>query len=182
MAKDKYTPKSDLSWLVPRRSKIQQITLEIYKFNSSLDDKERERLWPVLGYLVGIAFSLWRAVFLSLPVRKPSEVYQQADHLLGILLETNAVGFPQDQLTLQWMAGYYNNNAILRLSDLYADPVARAVIKDVMPENADKTVIGWYRPERQSEFSMLSPTKQWELAFEAFEMTFRLLTRAAVRN
>ncbi|MDA9475265.1 hypothetical protein XI03_12335 [Bradyrhizobium sp. CCBAU 65884] len=80
------------------------------------------------------------------------------------------------------MAGYYNNNAILRLSDMYSDPIALAVVKDVMPENVHDTVIGWYRPERQSEFSELAPTKQWELAFEAFEMTFRLLKRAARRE
>lgn len=182
MSKDKSASKSDLNWLVPMRSKIQKLTLEIYNFNSSLDDKERERLWPVLGYLIGIAFSLWRAVFLSLPERKLSEIQKHGHDILRILLETNAVGFPQDQMTLQWMGGYYNNNAILRLSDLYADPVALAVIEGVMPENGDETVIAWYRPERQSEFSMLSPTKQWELAFEAFEMTFRLLTRAAVGN
>ena len=34
-----------------------------------------------------------------------------------------------------------------------------------------KGVLFAARPERQSEFSELTPTKQWELAFEAFEMT-----------
>ncbi|WP_143035667.1 hypothetical protein [Bradyrhizobium sp. Rc2d] len=114
----------------------------------------------------------------SLPFRTRTEaigIQKHAHDILSILLETNAVGFPQDKATLQWMAGYYNNNAILRLSDMYSDPVALAVIKDVMPENVHETVIGWYRPERQSEFSKLAPTKQWELAFEGFEMTFRLL-------
>ncbi|MEY9470861.1 hypothetical protein ABH992_003260 [Bradyrhizobium yuanmingense] len=153
--------------------------LEIYNFSSRLTDKERERLWPVLGYLIGIAFSLWRSVFLSLPERTSSEIYKHAHDILSILLETNAVGFTQDKLTLQWMAGYYNNNAILRLSDMYSDPGALAVIKEVMPVNVHETVLGWYRPERQSEFSVLTPTKQWELAFDAFEMTFKLLKRVA---
>lgn len=151
--------------------------LEIYNFNRSLTSKERARFWPVLGYLIGVAFSLWRAVFLSLPKRKLSDVYEHAEDILHTLLETNAVGFPQDKATQQWMAGYYNNNAILRLSDLYADPVALAVIRDVMPVNVAETSIGWYRPNRQSDFSDLAPTKQWELAFDAFEMTFQLLKR-----
>src|ERR1700687_2359920 len=112
MSKRSPISKSDLNWLIPMRSKIQQLTLEIYNFEVALDDKERERLWPVLGYLIGIAFSLWRAVFLSLPERKPSKVYKHGRDILSILLETNAVGFPQDKATLQWMAGYYNNNAI----------------------------------------------------------------------
>ncbi|MGY3485422.1 hypothetical protein ACVW1C_003305 [Bradyrhizobium sp. USDA 4011] len=179
MPKEKSSPKSDLNWVVPMRSKIQQLTLEIYNFNSNLDDNEREKLWPVLGYLIGIAFSLWRAVFLSLPQRRTSEVQEHAHDILYILLETNAVGFTQDKGTRQWMAGYYNNNAILRLSDLYSDPASLAVIKDMMSENVNETAVGWYRPERQSEFSALSPAKQWELAFEAFEMTFRFLKQAA---
>lgn len=182
MSKEKSISKSDLNWLVHMRGKIQELTLEIYNFEVALDDEERERLWPVLGYLIGIAFSLWRAVFLSLPERKPSEVYKHGRDILSILLETNAVGFPQDKATLQWMAGYYNNNAILRLSDLYADPAAVAVIKDVIPENAHETVIGWYRPDRQTEFSNLTPTKQCELAFEAFKMTFGLLQQIFERD
>lgn len=118
-------------------------------------------------------------MFLSLPQRNLAEIQEHAHDILQIILETNAVGFPQDKWTQQWMAGYYHNNAILRLSDLYADPVPLAVMKDVMPENVDDTAIGWYRPERQSEFSELAPTKQCELAFEALEITFRLLKRAA---
>lgn len=175
MAGKQLAPRADLNWIVPMRSKIQKIMLEIHNFNGSLKSQERAKLWPVLGYLIGIAFSLWRAVFLSLPERKLSEVYEHAEDILHTLLETNAVGFPQDKATQQWMADYYNNNAILRLFDLYADPVALAVIKDVMPENFAETAIGWYRPERQSEFSELGPTKQWEIAFSAFETTFQLL-------
>lgn len=175
MAREDPKQTTDLSWVVPRRSQLQQLALEVYEFERTLGPGKRERLWPVLGYLIGIAFSLWRAVFLVLPERKETSMHKQGEDILRIVLETNAVGFPQDKATAQWMAGYYNNNAILRLSDMYTDPIALAVIRDVLPENFQETPLGWYRPERQLEFSNLDPRRQWEIAFDAFEMTFRLL-------
>jgi hypothetical protein len=111
-----------------------------------------------------------------------ADIYKHGRKILRTVLETNAVAFTQDRATNQWMAGYYNNNAILRLSDLLSDPVARAVIVDAIPANLEATPLGWYRPDRQDEFSNLTPIKQWEIACEAFKMTFQLLEKVHERG
>jgi hypothetical protein len=55
-----------ISWLVPARSNIQG---ELLRLNvicsrvSSILNAENRANWEMAGFLLGVAFSLWRAVF-----------------------------------------------------------------------------------------------------------------------
>jgi hypothetical protein len=91
----------DLEWIVENRSKIQRFLLDLHKFDHPLTEDQREKYHHVFGLLVGIAFSLWRAVFLSVSTRTMKEVTADATELLRILIATNTVGFPQDLKTEQ---------------------------------------------------------------------------------
>jgi hypothetical protein len=72
--------------------------LELYQFDQGEDltQNEREAYHHVFGYVVGAAFSLWRAVFLSYPIRTMQDVTGDATELLKTLIETNTVTFTHD--------------------------------------------------------------------------------------
>lgn len=69
----------------------------------------------LFGYLVGSAFSLWRAATLSDTTRSWDAILDDAQKLLHRLIHDNAVAYPQDRDTKEWMGGYYLNNARFRL-------------------------------------------------------------------
>ena len=107
----------NFGWLVDNRSKIQRFLLELYEFKKSkqaLYSKDTETdLWCDL---VGIAFSLWRAVFLSdHKNRDRKEIINNAEIFLEEVIANNAINYPQDKKTQKWTGGYYINNARLRI-------------------------------------------------------------------
>lgn len=107
---------NDYVWLVESRSKVQHVLLDIYTFlkdNPELQQREFER--SVFGLLIGAAFSLWRAVFLTSADRSWPSILEAAEDMLKLVLEDNAITFQQDKRTRNWMAGYYLNNARDRL-------------------------------------------------------------------
>lgn len=113
------------AWLIESRSKSQSLLLDLYAFltdkQSRLENEDFER--SVFGLLVGAAFSLWRAVFLVGADRKWTSVLEKAKDFLEIVIEDNAINYPQDKKTRSWTVGYYLNNAryrVARVSRKYA--------------------------------------------------------------
>lgn len=109
---------NDKDWLVESRSRIQCLLLELYKFLKDNRGKLVQRKFErsVFGLLVGTAFSLWRAAFLvSQADRDWPNILKQAEDFLDILVEDNAINYPQDKKTRNWTVGYYLNNARYRL-------------------------------------------------------------------
>lgn len=102
-------------WLVHYRSEVQQRMLELDECGAEIRKREDWRVWGIYGMLVGVIFSLWRSVFL---IQLDRTLQREIDHgvdFLGILIDTNMIGFHQDVRTADWSAGYYINNAALRL-------------------------------------------------------------------
>jgi hypothetical protein len=114
-------PDPDFDWLLKARSEIQQTLLDLRKFGTT----HRDALIPqgdtvsgaLFALLVGTAFSLWRAAFLSDIERSWPELIDKANDLLKTLLITNAVPFSTDRDVRNWMMGYYLNNARFRIAD-----------------------------------------------------------------
>ena len=103
--------------------------LKLHEFGHSCDftaTEQRQSLWAIQGTLIGIAFSLWRAVFLIKAYRSFADEVEHGERLLQAVIDTNAIGFPQDWATATWTSGYYLNNATLRFFSLSLDPVTRA--------------------------------------------------------
>jgi hypothetical protein len=170
--------KADLDWLVPMRSKIQALGLEIYRFDLALKPQERAKLWPIQGLCIGIIFSLWRAVFISLPERSPHSMYEHGQEILKIVLDTNTVGFVQERMTQQWMAGYYNNNAFLRLSRYCEEPKLIRLWKSIAGDEG-VAVLRKFHISEQGVFGSMSPKDQCIAVFDWVQAAFGLLQRAA---
>jgi hypothetical protein len=84
-------PDMDRRWLVENRSKIQKLLLDLYEFDNSLLNGQRDIFWPVFGLLIGAAFSLWRAVFLLLPERSPEQMYSDANYNVQVAVTPNII-------------------------------------------------------------------------------------------
>jgi len=111
------TVEEHFTWLVPNRNKAQELLHRVYRV---IPDKGEWGDHAVLLHLLtGVAFSLWRAVFLAERDRDATEVARKAKMMLKRVIETNAISFNDDLLNKSWTAGYYLNNALWRLESAY---------------------------------------------------------------
>ncbi len=119
VSKDKPKPKPDLehlAWAIDQRAEVQRTLLALYSFV-----RENSPSWIndngyVLNYLIGAAFSLWRAVFLADTFRDIYTIHKSQENFLEKLITDNAIAFADDKANRDWTVGYYLENAKLRLS------------------------------------------------------------------
>jgi hypothetical protein len=175
---------SQLTWLVKKRSQIQTLLLALLEFANThkvaLSQDEAPPLdtaqQDVFALYVGAGFSLWKAVFLygTDKDRTPSQIQLHAKELLGILVRDNAVGFPQEKVTRNWMGGYHLNNAWFRLDEALLILRERNLI-------ADETIVTPFTNLRRAGREKAKFQALWEITFTALEVLFHLL-KAGGRN
>jgi len=68
--------------------------------------------------LAAVAFSLWRAVFLSNLSEEVEKQMVNVEDFLHTLISDNAVGYQQDLRSREWTFPYYLKNAQSRLLDI----------------------------------------------------------------
>jgi hypothetical protein len=107
-----------LKWAIDQRAEIQRTLLALYDFVCRHRPPQEYDLNYVLGYLVGAAFSLWRAVFLADTFRDEVSVHGSQEQFLQKVITDNAIGFNDDRQNRCWTVGYYLDNAELRLSQV----------------------------------------------------------------
>lgn len=109
-----------LRWLIESRSENQKVTLELY-LAIKRNEAEIERNFKFTtsaAELAAIAFSLWRAVFLSDLTENVENQMIDLKTFLGTLISHNAIAYQQDRSSREWTFPYYLNNARERLLDL----------------------------------------------------------------
>ena len=109
-----------LRWLVDSRSKNQKVTLDLYltmKNNSTKINRDLQ-LAELAQELAAVAFSLWRAVFLSDLSEEVESQMIDVEVFLQTLISQNAIAFQQDLRSREWTFPYYLNNARNRLMDI----------------------------------------------------------------
>jgi hypothetical protein len=163
---------SELRWLFEKRRSLQK---DLFRLMELLELMQRRRnigeLWEICGFMVGIGFSLWRAVFLALPKRTKQSQYESAHTLMAHIIDTHIINFPQDRETQAWMAGYYINNAILRLWSMGENSTAKKLLRS----KSNVAFLKAFHPKHQIAFSKKTPQAQFELASDAFSRMIILL-------
>jgi hypothetical protein len=107
-----------LAWAIAARERSQRLLLALYDFGQQNSELTERPKTEVFSLLVGVAFSLWRAAFLTdMPTREWPEALRDARKLLKTVLSTNAIGFSTEHNLQGWMGGYYLQNVKLRLQD-----------------------------------------------------------------
>jgi len=107
-------------WLVDSRCKNQKVTLELYLAvkNNPISINRDVRLTYVAQELAAVAFSLWRAVFLSDLTEEVEKQMSDVEVFLRTLISTNGIAFQQDRRSREWTFPYYLKNARNRLLDI----------------------------------------------------------------
>ena len=113
-----------LKWLVENRSANQQATLELFVALTQNESVISSNIVyaEVSQELAGIAFSLWRAVFLNDLTEEIEEQMVDVKAFLGSLISNNAIGYPQDRSAREWTFSYYLSDARFRLQNLASRP------------------------------------------------------------
>jgi hypothetical protein len=106
-----------IRFLVPKRSEVQDALKTLYFLSDkAIDAGLMSTELEVHGLMVGVGFSLWRAVFTAHKPLTRKENLSSSKDFLANLIATNAVAFPAEQVS--WAYGYYINNARLRLKQI----------------------------------------------------------------
>lgn len=113
MPKAPLTPE-DAQWLVESRKRNQSSSAKLYRLlreYPELTAKTKGEIRYDAQTLVAVAFSLWRALFLSGRSASGTETAQHAELFLAEILENNAINFTQDRNSQNWTFNYYMANA-----------------------------------------------------------------------
>lgn len=147
---------SHLKWLVENRSANQRATLELFAAltqNESIISSNAVYAQVSLE-LSGIAFSLWRAVFLSDLTEETEEQMVDVKAFLGALISNNSIGYPQDRSAKEWTFTYYLTDARFRLQSLASRPPPIIDLTDVEQE-AGSAKEDWEIAQRALEKAIL---------------------------
>ena len=109
-----------LEWLVQSRSGNQQATVALYRTIAThrLIISEDIELQNIAEELAAVAFSLWRAVFLSDLSKTGEGRLGHLDLFLESLIADNTVVYATDKRSREWTFRYYMSNARYRLLEL----------------------------------------------------------------
>lgn len=111
-------------WLVSARSDVQYFLLEIKHalHQHSVTQKQSDlskRQIHFLRTLADCGFSLWRAVFLIEDSFDKDTLVSDMSKFMDLLIEDNAINYPQDKATRHFSASYYLTSAVQRLESFH---------------------------------------------------------------
>jgi hypothetical protein len=87
-----------IRFLVPKRSEVQDALKTLYFLSDkAIDAGLMSTELEVHGLMVGVGFSLWRAVFTAHKPLTRKENLSSSKDFLANLIATNAVAFPAEQ-------------------------------------------------------------------------------------
>jgi hypothetical protein len=126
-----------LKWVIASRAKNQTASLRLLTILHKYPEAKLDFNLVIMQALTAVAFSLWRAVFLT------DKIGKAADHLemfLEKLVVDNAIGYSQDRNSRDWTWPYYMNNAHFHLNDLRAKVWPEVPFTDADPNRPQD---GW---------------------------------------
>jgi hypothetical protein len=104
-------------WLVKNRGDNQVIAAKLYRLLKTYPEHTDKFAYET-DMLVGVAFSLWRSVFLSDKTGHQKDTPPKAISFLAEMLENNAIVFSTERNANDWAFNYYAVNARHRLQNL----------------------------------------------------------------
>ena len=170
------------SGVVVNRSNIQILLLDLYDFAKHPESRKKlaENRFDrsVFAFLVGAAFSLWRAAFLTETKRDWPSILEHATAFLDRLVADNAIAYTQEKSTLEWSVGYYLNNACFRIASILDD-----FAPDLRPNPAQEEALRRFQAQNTQSIVETDANEIWQLAYGATRAIFDMLvTQSAKRG
>jgi hypothetical protein len=111
--------KIDIGWLVRERSRIQRLSLDLLRVMAKKDEiLPDSRFTDAVLLMVGAAFSLWRAIFLTHTSKTLDKNFDDASKFLRKVVRHNTIIYGDDIKMQAWSFGYYLNNCKFRLKSI----------------------------------------------------------------
>jgi tetratricopeptide (TPR) repeat protein len=153
-------------WLVEGRSANQSSTLNLYRL---IDSGQRAlngnaELFEAAKELTGIAFSLWRAVFLSDTTGEYEDEMADLRKFLISLISDDTVLYVTDKNARNWSFRYYLDNALHRLRKL-SEGRLRLVSEENLASESETEKDEWQAAQRALETAL----RRFEEALNAVE-------------
>src|SRR5271169_1705632 len=160
-------------WLVPARSRIQEETLRLYlicntRFQEGLQNPQFDALAVALAdNLVGMGFSLWRAVFQASEVVHPHSNLERGLLLLRRVIADNTITYMDEKNP--WSFKYYLDNAFYRSLDIFRDFDMAGQGATLAPELIEL--------KEKATGAPTSSPEHWDLVCSMFQMLVSELDR-----
>ncbi len=103
---------------IKARGDIQMLHADLYGLYEEKHAIIRAKFSSIFSIVCAAAFSLWRAAFLTHTTGADIPGLDDCAQFIGKVARDNAIGFAQDRESREWTAGYYLNNAVVRLAAL----------------------------------------------------------------
>lgn len=156
-----------MKWLVAARSRNQISSLEIsiiIKDNYEIISNDHILKDTSQG-LVGVSFSLWRAVFLSDVSDELGDLLIDAEVFIDNLVLNNMVAYPQDRNAREWSFMYYMNNAKHRLERMVND------------KRFSLLTLEEYGPSERRSAAIAHPRSWWNYNQDALDTAVRKFSK-----
>ena len=110
-------------WIVKGRSDNQRSTLRLYRllYEEQIKLNGNPQCYLAATELAAVAFSLWRAVFLSDTSGEFKDTAAALNKFLASLISDNTVVYSTDKNARNWSFRYYANNARFQVEKLDED-------------------------------------------------------------
>jgi hypothetical protein len=102
-----------LDWIIRERSNVQSLACELLGLiEGNKDSLSKDRgSGEIAALMIGVAFSLWRAIFLAPKRPTPDEdMIAKGATFLRTFLRDNTISYSDEKSRKEWSFGYYLNN------------------------------------------------------------------------
>jgi hypothetical protein len=107
------------TWSLEARARSQRLLMALYDLARSGGASATSSRGEILSLLLGVAFSLWRAVSLAdTPNRRWPDALESSQSFLDAMASTKTIGLGLEYQLQEWASGYYLNNAKLRFEEI----------------------------------------------------------------
>jgi hypothetical protein len=107
------------TWALDARVRSQRLLMGLYDLARGGRVTAESHRAETLSLLLGVAFSLWRAVSLAdTPNRRWPDALQESQAFLDAMSSTKKIGLGFEYQLQNWASGYYLNNAKLRFEEI----------------------------------------------------------------
>ncbi|MGE5835798.1 MAG: hypothetical protein ACM4AI_15045 [Acidobacteriota bacterium] len=107
------------TWSLDARTRSQRLLMALYDLAGAGGVSATSPRGEMLSLLLGVAFSLWRAVSLAdTPNRRWPDAFENSQAFLDVMAKTKTIGLGFEYQLQEWASGYYLNNAKLRFEEI----------------------------------------------------------------
>ncbi len=127
----------------------------------------------VIDLIIGAAFSLWRAAFLTDAKRDNSDVIVHGKEFIKLVAEDNMINYLNDKKTRNWTVGYYLNNARYRVKRIQEKCKGKQKYRNFL-NSKENSIFSERLLKSDVEFE--NPKEYWDIIYNSLAKIFEIVS------